>query len=70
MSKNPNKSGLFYITSSTDSQLKLWTTSKSNSVRTFNGHINEKNFVGLATDGDYVACGMYTHGVFYLNITN
>lgn len=42
---------------STDSQLKLWTTSKSTSVRTFNGHINEKNFVGLATDGDYVACG-------------
>ena len=43
---------------STDSQLKLWDVSKQQCTRTFKGHLNEKNFVGLATNGDYVACGM------------
>lgn len=43
---------------STDSQLKLWDISKQQCLRTFKGHMNEKNFVGLATNGDYVACGM------------
>nr|QBK46737.1 constitutively photomorphogenic 1 [Volvox carteri f. nagariensis] len=33
-------------------------------VRTFCGHVNERNFVGLATDGDYVACGSERHEVF------
>ena len=42
---------------STDSQLKLWDLSRPNAINTFTGHINEKNFVGLATDGDYVLCG-------------
>ncbi|KAJ7323441.1 RING finger and WD repeat domain-containing protein 2 [Desmophyllum pertusum] len=39
------------------SQLKLWNISKPHCLRTFKGHINEKNFVGLASNGDYVACG-------------
>ena len=45
---------------STDSQLKLWNISKPHCLRTFKGHINEKNFVGLASNGDYVACGKST----------
>ena len=53
---------------STDSQLKLWTTSQATPMRTFNGHINEKNFVGLATDGDYVACGKCA--VYLKEVTN
>ena len=44
---------------STDSQLKLWNISKPHCLRTFKGHINEKNFVGLASNGDYVACGTW-----------
>ena len=43
--------------SSTDSQLKLWDLNTPYCTRTFRGHSNEKNFVGLATDGDYIACG-------------
>lgn len=43
--------------SSTDSQLKLWNVNKTHCLRSFKGHINEKNFVGLASNGDYVACG-------------
>lgn len=45
------------IFSSTDSQLKLWNVNKPHCLRSFKGHINEKNFVGLASNGDYVACG-------------
>jgi len=30
---------------------------KPHCLRSFKGHINEKNFVGLASNGDYVACG-------------
>ena len=48
----------FNFLSSTDSQLKLWDVSKQQCLRTFKGHLNEKNFVGLAASGDYVACGM------------
>ena len=28
------------------------------------GHVNEKNFVGLATDGDYVTCGSENNGLY------
>lgn len=48
---------IMFICRSTDSQLKLWNIKKPTNLQTFKGHINEKNFVGLATDGDYVACG-------------
>ncbi|GIY95868.1 e3 ubiquitin-protein ligase COP1 [Caerostris extrusa] len=44
------------VSASTDSQLKLWNVDHSYSLRSFKGHINEKNFVGLATDGNFVAC--------------
>lgn len=42
---------------STDSQLKLWNVGKPHCLRSFKSHINEKNFVGLASNGDYIACG-------------
>uniref|UniRef100_A0A1A8FEZ3 Ring finger and WD repeat domain 2 n=1 Tax=Nothobranchius korthausae TaxID=1143690 RepID=A0A1A8FEZ3_9TELE len=45
------------VSASTDSQLKLWNVNKPHCLRSFKGHINEKNFVGLASNGDYVACG-------------
>uniref|UniRef100_A0A8B9J6X3 COP1 E3 ubiquitin ligase n=1 Tax=Astyanax mexicanus TaxID=7994 RepID=A0A8B9J6X3_ASTMX len=44
------------VSASTDSQLKLWNVNKPHCLRSFKGHINEKNFVGLASNGDYVAC--------------
>lgn len=33
-------------------------------VRTFRGHTNEKNFVGLTVNSEYVACGSETNEVF------
>lgn len=52
------------VSASTDSQLKLWNINKSHCLRSFTGHVNEKNFVGLATDGDYVTCGSENNGLY------
>ena len=56
--------GTEMVSASTDSQLKLWSLNKQHSIRTFRGHSNEKNFVGLATDGDYVACGSENNSLY------
>lgn len=46
------------VSAGTDGHLKLWSTKKPPfCLRSFRGHINEKNFVGLATNNDYLACG-------------
>lgn len=46
------------VSASTDSHLRLWNVnSPPYSKRSYIGHINEKNFVGLATDGEYITCG-------------
>ncbi|XP_054717737.1 E3 ubiquitin-protein ligase COP1-like isoform X2 [Uloborus diversus] len=52
------------VSASTDSQLKLWNVNQSNCLRSFKGHLNEKNFVGLATDGDFVACGSENNALY------
>ncbi|KAL8575675.1 hypothetical protein ACOMHN_055864 [Nucella lapillus] len=52
------------VSASTDSQLKLWNLSRPNAINTFTGHTNEKNFVGLATDGDYVLCGSENNSLY------
>ncbi|KAL8151015.1 hypothetical protein V2J09_020823 [Rumex salicifolius] len=49
---------------STDSTLRLWDVKDSLPLRTFRGHTNEKNFVGLSVNGDYIACGSETNEVF------
>jgi E3 ubiquitin-protein ligase RFWD2 len=59
------------VSASTDSQLKMWTINNPNCLRSFLGHVNEKNFVGLATDGDYVGCGSENNAlyVYYKGLT-
>ena len=52
------------VSASTDSQLKLWNVNQKNCMRSFTGHVNEKNFVGLATDGDYITCGSENNGLY------
>ncbi|KAK8784460.1 E3 ubiquitin-protein ligase COP1-like isoform X1 [Amblyomma americanum] len=52
------------VSASTDSQLKLWDIYFPYCQRSFKGHLNEKNFVGLATDGDYVACGSENNALY------
>ncbi|GLG99565.1 Protein will die slowly [Gryllus bimaculatus] len=59
------------VSASTDSQLKMWNINNPHCLRSFVGHINEKNFVGLATNGDYVACGSENNSlyVYYKGLT-
>lgn len=52
------------VSASTDSQLKMWNINTPYCLRSFLGHINEKNFVGLATDGDYIGCGSENNSLF------
>lgn len=53
------------ISASTDSQLKLWNVNQPpHCLRSFVGHVNEKNFVGLATDVDYIACGSEDNALY------
>jgi E3 ubiquitin-protein ligase RFWD2 len=56
------------VSASTDCTLRLWslTDSESHSIRTFSGHTNEKNFVGLAINstGEYISCGSETNQVY------
>lgn len=52
------------VSASTDSQLKMWNVNSPRCVRSFVGHVNEKNFVGLATDGEYVACGSENNALY------
>uniref|UniRef100_A0A4W4EF17 COP1 E3 ubiquitin ligase n=1 Tax=Electrophorus electricus TaxID=8005 RepID=A0A4W4EF17_ELEEL len=52
------------VSASTDSQLKLWNVGKPHCLRSFKGHVNEKNFVGLASNGDYVACGSENNSLY------
>ncbi|KAJ9686557.1 hypothetical protein PVL29_015441 [Vitis rotundifolia] len=49
---------------STDSTLRLWDVKKHLPVRTFRGHTNEKNFVGLSVNSEYISCGSETNDVF------
>ncbi|EJD76535.1 E3 ubiquitin-protein ligase RFWD2 [Loa loa] len=45
------------VSASTDSNLRLWDVSSGKCIRTMKGHQNERNFVGLATDGNHIVCG-------------
>ncbi|KAA8524760.1 hypothetical protein F0562_011183 [Nyssa sinensis] len=49
---------------STDSTLRLWDVRENLLVRTFRGHTNEKNFVGLTVNSGYIACGSETNEAF------
>jgi len=51
------------VSASTDSQLRLWRVTEGQCLRTYRGHINEKNFVGLAVSNGYVVCGSETNTV-------
>ncbi|KAG0333235.1 coatomer subunit alpha [Podila humilis] len=52
------------VSASTDSTLKLWNTSRMTCVRTYTGHCNEKNFVGLSASGDWISCGSENNSVY------
>ena len=51
------------VSASTDSTLRLWDLASGRESRVFRGHVNEKNFVGLAADSEFIACGSETNEV-------
>ena len=55
---------IFFFNSSTDSSLRLWDANKQSCVRTYTGHTNEKNFVGLTTSADWISCGSEDNAVY------
>ena len=48
------------VSASTDSELKSWHTERGVCLRTYRGHLNDKNFVGLSVTPDFLACGSET----------
>lgn len=52
------------LSASTDSQMKLWNVDSKNCIQSYQGHINEKNFVGLTSNEDYFACGSENNSFF------
>ena len=44
---------------STDSELKCWQTQHGTCLRTYRGHVNDTNCVGLTVTPDFIACGEF-----------
>lgn len=53
-----------FVSASTDSTLKLWKLNEGQCIRSFTGHVNEKNFVGLETHNGYVVTGSENNTVY------
>ena len=49
---------------STDSSLRIWDVNTGKIVRKLQGHLNEKNFVGLSSNGGLISCGSESNEVF------
>ncbi len=53
------------VSASTDSTLRLWSAKGGPPLRKYSGHLNEKNFVGLSCEQEFVACGSETSEASY-----
>ncbi|KAF5474891.1 hypothetical protein F2P56_006744 [Juglans regia] len=49
---------------SIDSTLRLWDVKKNLPLHTYRSHTNEKNFVGLTANSQFICCGSETNQVF------
>lgn len=58
------------VSACVDSTIKLWDLDNMSLKRTFTGHVNDKNFVGLSVNSDYIACGSEQNSIYsyYKNI--
>ncbi|KAI6191514.1 E3 ubiquitin-protein ligase RFWD2 [Aphelenchoides bicaudatus] len=60
------------VSASVDSTLRLWDVKTGTCKQVMRGHQNEKNFVGLATDGNHIVCGSENNHLYtyYKNISD
>lgn len=58
------------VTAGTDGCLKLWNVNDSRVIRTYKGHVNNRNFVGLSVwrHGGLLGCGSETNQVFVYDV--
>ncbi|KAI9472482.1 MAG: WD40-repeat-containing domain protein [Benjaminiella poitrasii] len=56
-----------FVTASTDSTLKLWDCQTRECTRTFKGHTNIKNFVGLSVHDNWITCGSENNMLYTYN---
>lgn len=52
------------VSACVDSTIKLWDLENMELERTFVGHVNDKNFVGLSVTNDYIACGSEQNAIY------
>ncbi|KAI8391707.1 WD40-repeat-containing domain protein, partial [Radiomyces spectabilis] len=52
------------VSLSIDGSLKLWDLSNKECKRTYTGHTNRRNFVGLSVEGDWFSCGSEDNAVY------
>ena len=48
---------MVFLDRSTDSEMKLWDVNTGRCLKTYHGHKNDKNFVGLTVNGNHIVCG-------------
>jgi len=53
-----------FVSASTDSNLKMWKLNEGQCVRSYTGHTNEKNFVGLDTNNGFIITGSENNTVY------
>jgi E3 ubiquitin-protein ligase RFWD2 len=53
-----------FVSASTDSNLKMWKLNEGQCIRSFTGHTNEKNFVGLEAHNGYIVTGSENNTVY------
>lgn len=54
---------------SVNSTITLWRWEHMERLKAFSGHVNVSNFAGMATTGDYIACGSETSQVCSLSLS-
>ena len=52
------------VSACVDSTIKLWDLKEMKLTRTYRGHLNDKNFVGLSVTDEFIACGSEQNSIY------